>query len=105
MGSGPDLFRVGPSCDDSGTTGSAVDVALTGLLALPFSFDEVVPGRTSGLEVTSTAGEERRPRAFRGDDMIGLGEIEFPRKSAGEGREDVGLASLTGDENCVPRNN
>lgn len=77
---------------------------LTGLLALPSSFGEMVPGRTTGLDVMSTTGEERRPLAFSGDEMTGFGDIEFPGKSAGDGLDDVGLASLRGDENCVPRN-
>ncbi len=103
IGSGPDLFLGGPSCEDSGTTGFSVDAVLMGLLARPSILDEVVPGRISGLDVMPTIGEERMPRALSGDEMIGFGEIEFPRRSAGEGREEVGLASLIADENCVPR--
>jgi hypothetical protein len=104
MGSGHDLFRAGLSWEDSGTTGFSVDAVLTGLLALSSGLGDVVPGRTTGLDVMATAGEERRPRALRGDEMIGLGDIELPGKSAGEGLDEVGLASFTGDENCVPRN-
>jgi hypothetical protein len=104
MGSGPDLVLRSPSWEDSGTTGFSVDAMLTGLLGPPLSLEEVVPGSTAGLDVTFTGDEERRPRAFRGDEMTGFGEIELPGKSAGDGREEVGLASLVGDENCVPRN-
>lgn len=106
MGSGADLFRTGLSWEDSGTTGFSVDAVLTGLLARSLSLEEAVPGRTIGLDVTPAAGEERRPRAFRGDEIItGLGDIELPGKSAGEGLDEVGLASFTGGEDCVPRNN
>lgn len=37
--------------------------------------------------------------------MTGLGEIELLGKLAGDGREEVGLASLAGDEDWVPWNN
>ena len=104
IGSGPDFFLEGPSCEDSGTTGFSVDAVLMGLLARPSILDEVVPGRTSGLDVMSTVGEERMPRALSGDETTGFGEIEFPSRSAGDGRDEVGLASLIADENCVPRN-
>jgi hypothetical protein len=102
IGSGPDLFVVRSACEDSGTMPFSVDAVLTGLDSAPSNLEEAVPGRISGLEVRSATGEERRPRALSGEEMTGFGEIELFGKSGGEGRDEVGLPSLTGDENCVP---
>jgi hypothetical protein len=67
IGSGFDLFRTRHSREDSGITALA-DELLVGLLTRPRMSGDVVPGRTSGLEVTSTGGVDRRPRAFKGDE-------------------------------------
>lgn len=77
MGSGADLFLGDVLIEDSGMIGSFAGSVGTGLLDSSWPLGEVVPGSICGLEVGLANGVERRPRDFKGDEMIGFGEIEL----------------------------
>lgn len=46
-------------------------------------------------------GEVRKPRSFKGDEIIGFGDSVLWLKMLGDGREDVGLAFLAAEVYCV----
>ena len=83
--------------------GFLVEPVFTGLLG-SLGPGEDVPGRIAGSDTRFPSAAYREPRAFNGDELAIFEETVLRRKSAGEGREDVGLASLTADEHCVPLN-
>ena len=84
----------------SGMAGPSAEVVLSWLLARSMGLDGLAREMVCGLDGMMAADEERKPRSFSGDDTTKLGELKLLwGNSAGDGREDVGLAILIADDN------